>query len=166
MSLWSRKTNAYCELFPNEREFSVTFPSLRKSVPILLVLFLCLFAQTARSQSTFRPQDDPTSTRENAITKSVQEISPAVVGINVTAVQEQRVGPFANDPFFRQFFENDPFYRQFMQRQKYEYPEFRFRIFDFSGRISSHKRPRCRECDESPCDHDGRYKETCNNNRA
>ncbi|MGO9480847.1 MAG: trypsin-like peptidase domain-containing protein [Candidatus Kryptoniota bacterium] len=98
----------------------MTFPSLRKSVPILLVLFLCLFAQTARSQSTFRPQDDPTSTRENAITKSVQEISPAVVGINVTAVQEQRVGPFANDPFFRQFFENDPFYRQFMQRQKYE----------------------------------------------
>ncbi len=74
----------------------------------------------ARSQSTFPPEDDPTSSRTNAITKSVQQISPAVVGINVTAVQEQQVSPFANDPFFRQFFQNDPFYREFMQRQKIE----------------------------------------------
>lgn len=65
-------------------------------------------------------QDDPTSSRRNAITKAVQEISPAVVGINVTAVQEQE-SPFAtNDPFFKQFFQNDPFFNQLFGSQKIE----------------------------------------------
>ena len=64
---------------------------------------------------------DPTSSRRNAITKAVQEISPAVVGINVTAVQEQQVSPFAmDDPFFRQFFRNDPLFNQMFGKQKIE----------------------------------------------
>lgn len=44
-----------------------------------------------------------TDSRDNAITKTVRDISSAVVGINVTEMREYR-DPFANDPFFRQFF--------------------------------------------------------------
>jgi len=49
--------------------------------------------------------DDITSSRENAITRAVKKVSPAVVGINVIQVREyvQR-SPFSDDPFFRQFF--------------------------------------------------------------
>ncbi len=96
------------------------FPSLRKFITKILLVFFCVSAQTALSQSTFPLENDPTSGRANAITNSVKEISPAVVGINVTAVQEQQVSPFANDPFFQQFFQNNPFYQQFMQRQQIE----------------------------------------------
>ncbi|MFZ1081565.1 MAG: trypsin-like peptidase domain-containing protein [Candidatus Kryptoniota bacterium] len=96
------------------------FPSLRKFITKILLVFFCVSAQTALSQSTFPLENDPTSGRANAITNSVKEISPAVVGINVTAVQEQQVNPFANDPFFQQFFQNSPFYQQFMQKQQIE----------------------------------------------
>lgn len=45
------------------------------------------------------------NSRQNAITTAVREVSPAVVGINVTAVREYRVrDPFYNDPFFRGLF--------------------------------------------------------------
>lgn len=48
-----------------------------------------------------------TESRDNAITKTVRDISSAVVGINVTEIREYR-DPFGemfgNDPFFRQFF--------------------------------------------------------------
>jgi len=50
-----------------------------------------------------------TDTRENAITKTVASVSPAVVGINVTEMMEYK-DPFGNmfgdDPFFKQFFGN------------------------------------------------------------
>lgn len=53
--------------------------------------------------------DQITQSRQNAITKTVELVSPAVVGINVIEVREYR-DPFAsffgNDPFFRQFFGN------------------------------------------------------------
>lgn len=46
-----------------------------------------------------------TGTRRNAITAAVAKASPAVVGINVTAIEERQLwNPFADDPFFRQFF--------------------------------------------------------------
>jgi serine protease Do len=51
--------------------------------------------------------DNVTSSRRNAITRAVAKASPAVVGINVTEIREQRVyDPFEgfNDPFFQQFF--------------------------------------------------------------
>lgn len=54
-----------------------------------------------------------TQSRENAITRTVKEVSKAVVGITVTEVREFR-DPFANDPFFRQFF-GDRSYRQEVQ---------------------------------------------------
>lgn len=52
-----------------------------------------------------QPDNSVTVSRQNAITFAVQKASPAVVGINVVQVKEYRYrSPFANDPFFRQFF--------------------------------------------------------------
>ncbi len=86
----------------------------------LFASILCLAPMPAASQPGRSANDDPTSSRQNAITKAVQEISPAVVGINVTAVQEQQ-SPFGmSDPMLRQFFGNDPFFRQFFGSQKVE----------------------------------------------
>ena len=85
---------------------------IRKVIPLLTIL--CL-ASILHAQS-----DDPSASRRTAITRAVKEISPAVVGINVTAVQEQP-GPFStNDPFFRQFFQNDPLFNQLFGTQKIE----------------------------------------------
>ena len=49
-------------------------------------------------------------TRENAITRAVKKVSPAIVGINVEEVREVQdpFSMFDNDPFFRQFFGNRP----------------------------------------------------------
>ncbi len=45
------------------------------------------------------------TSRQNAITRAVKRISPAVVGINVISVREYRTrDPFFNDPFFRSLF--------------------------------------------------------------
>ncbi|MBK8982773.1 MAG: trypsin-like peptidase domain-containing protein [Ignavibacteria bacterium] len=46
--------------------------------------------------------------RETAITRAVQKVSPAIVGINVEEVREVQdpFSMFDNDPFFRQFFGN------------------------------------------------------------
>jgi len=54
-----------------------------------------------------------TDSRDNAITRTVKDISSAVVGINVTEIREYR-DPFGNDPFFRQFF-GDRSYKQEVQ---------------------------------------------------
>ncbi|MBN1637840.1 MAG: trypsin-like peptidase domain-containing protein [Ignavibacteriales bacterium] len=56
--------------------------------------------------------DDIYSSRTNLITKTVEKISPAIVGINVIEIREYR-DPFFNDPFFNQF--NVPTYRQKVQ---------------------------------------------------
>jgi serine protease Do len=59
--------------------------------------------------STSEEEDQISNSRQNAITRTVKMVSPAVVGITVTEVQEYR-NPlsdfFGNDPFFRQFFGN------------------------------------------------------------
>lgn len=50
--------------------------------------------------------DDITNSRKNIITKTVELVSPAVVGINVIEIRQVR-DPFSyffDDPFFRQFF--------------------------------------------------------------
>ncbi len=51
-----------------------------------------------------------TDTRENSITRTVRDVAKSVVGISVTEVREYR-DPFADDPFFRQFF-GDRSYKQ------------------------------------------------------
>lgn len=51
-------------------------------------------------------QDDISNSRRNIITKTVELVSPAVVGINVIEIRQVR-DPFSyffDDPFFRQFF--------------------------------------------------------------
>lgn len=55
-------------------------------------------------------QDDITNSRQTIITKTVAEVSPAVVGINVTEIRQYR-DIFSLDPFFRQFF-GDRVYNQ------------------------------------------------------
>lgn len=53
-------------------------------------------------------QDEISNSRRNIITKTVEKVSPAVVGINVIEIRQYRdpFGSFFDDPFFRQFFGN------------------------------------------------------------
>jgi serine protease Do len=74
------------------------------------------FSQPATMQDKTGQSDDQLhATRQNAITRAVAKNSPAVVGINVTAVQQVTVrDPFSgffNDPFFKPFF-GDRTYKQ------------------------------------------------------
>jgi serine protease Do len=55
-------------------------------------------------------QDAITISRHNAITRTVQEVSPAVVGINVIEIRET----VYRDPF-REFFGDDPFFGPFFR---------------------------------------------------
>ncbi|MEX2116283.1 MAG: trypsin-like peptidase domain-containing protein [Bacteroidota bacterium] len=59
-------------------------------------------------------QDDAASSRQNAITRAVARVSPAVVGINVIEMREYRDPVsrlFGDDPWMRRFF-GDRSYRQ------------------------------------------------------
>ncbi len=53
-------------------------------------------------------------TEKNAITRAIEKVAPAIVGINVEEVREIR-DPFFDDPFFRQFF-GDEFSRKQLVR--------------------------------------------------
>lgn len=59
------------------------------------------------SQTTIKRQTNRQirNSRHTIITNTVQEVSPAVVGINVTEIRKYR-DPLSMDPFFRQFFED------------------------------------------------------------
>lgn len=49
--------------------------------------------------------NDIANSRQNAITKTIKQASPAIVGINVTEIKQiVYQDPFFNDPFFRRFF--------------------------------------------------------------
>jgi serine protease Do len=78
---------------------------------ILSVIFaivagsIVLFAQNV--------SDGISSSRQNAITRAVETVSQAVVGINVIEVREYR-DPFSN------FFGNDPFFNQFFGNRNYK----------------------------------------------
>lgn len=68
----------------------------------------------ASSKASTSQQQDPDKTsnsRRNAITEAVAEVSPAVVGINVTEVRTY------HDPW-SQLFPNDPFFKQFFGEQQ------------------------------------------------
>jgi serine protease Do len=65
-----------------------------------------------RSESAPASQDQINTSRENAITRAVAKVSPAVVGINVIEVRQFR------DPFFDMF--NDPFFRRFFGDRTYQ----------------------------------------------
>jgi serine protease Do len=91
-------------------------PSGVKSVHAADATFDQTFSQAAHTQDKAGQDEDPLHTsRQNAITRAVAKVSPAVVGINVIAVQQVTVrDPFSgffNDPFFRPFF-GDRTYKQ------------------------------------------------------
>lgn len=56
---------------------------------------------------------DITDSRENAITRTVNQVSTAIVGINVTEIREYR------DPF-GDFFGDDPFFKQYFGNRSYK----------------------------------------------
>lgn len=61
-----------------------------------------------RNRST--ANDEISLSRQNAITRAVERISPAVVGINVTSLRQlYGRSPFWRDPFFRNFFDELPY---------------------------------------------------------
>ncbi len=74
-----------------------------------IILFLLCAASLAVSQNK---SEEVSKSRQNAVTQTVEKVSPSVVGINVTEVREYR-DPFAN------FFGNDPFFRQFFGNRNY-----------------------------------------------
>ncbi len=62
-------------------------------------------AEIVSAQEIQRIDADITTSRRNAITRAVKEVSPAVVGINVISIREYRTrNPFFDDPFFRGLF--------------------------------------------------------------
>jgi serine protease Do len=74
---------------------------------IFSLLFLFVQVQNVGAQisdSMEESQAEITSSRENAITRAISEVSPAVAGINVTAIQEYVTSPFFNDPFWNMLF--------------------------------------------------------------
>ncbi|MBU4445467.1 trypsin-like peptidase domain-containing protein [bacterium] len=70
---------------------------------IIHILFLLFLSCTLIAQSGSY-QEDITTSRETAITRAIQKISPAVAGINVTAIQEYVTSPFFNDPLWNMLF--------------------------------------------------------------
>lgn len=75
--------------------------------------FIFLVVILIGSVSSQSVNDDITKSRHNAITRTVDAVSAAVVGINVIEVREYR-DPFAN------FFGNDPFFNQFFGSRNYK----------------------------------------------
>ncbi|MGH2567109.1 MAG: S1C family serine protease [Bacteroidota bacterium] len=69
-------------------------------------------ANYQRTESPTSAQDPVSNSRQNAITRAVASVSPAVVGINVIEVRQFR------DPFFDMF--NDPFFRRFFGDRTYQ----------------------------------------------
>lgn len=94
-------------------------PSGVKSANAADVTFNQAFSQVAHTQDKADQNDDQVHTsRQNAITHAVAKVSPAVVGINVIAVQQVRItDPFSQlfqDPFFKPFF-GDRIYNQLVK---------------------------------------------------
>ncbi len=64
--------------------------------------------KSASYQQITQNNNDITSSRQNIITETVKNVSPAIVGINVIEIRQYRdpFSSFFDDPFFRQFFGN------------------------------------------------------------
>jgi serine protease Do len=68
----------------------------------------------AAYQDKVKLNDEITKARKNILTETVKNVSPAVVGINVTQIRQYQdpFSSFFDDPFFRQFFGNRGRYSQ------------------------------------------------------
>ena len=70
---------------------------------ILLIIFVSI--------SSLQAQEDVLSSRQNALTRAIKKVVPAIVGINVVSIQEYTYSnPFINDEFFSQFFPKQKYY--------------------------------------------------------
>ena len=65
--------------------------------------------RTSNAPAIDRANSEITGSRRNAITRAVEKVSPAVVGINVTEVREMRYRSLMD-----QFFEDDPYFQRYM----------------------------------------------------
>ena len=63
-----------------------------------IILMLWIFSSSLFTQSNIA------NSRKNAITKAIENASPAVASINVTQVQKFSINPFQRDPWFELFF--------------------------------------------------------------
>lgn len=90
---------------------------------VLLILSLQLYLDTRRQllfdavkrQDTTLPQILPDSlhnTRETPITRTIEKVSGAIIGVHVTRLQQYTHDPFFGDPFFNRFFPNNIFRRK------------------------------------------------------
>ena len=68
---------------------------------VILVIILGSYALSAQ---LLQIQEEISNSRENAITRAIDEVSPAVAGINVTAIQQYAASPFVNDPLWNMLF--------------------------------------------------------------
>lgn len=57
-------------------------------------------------------QSELDQSRENAITRAIKNVSPAVASINVTQLRSVRSTPFFQDPFFEYFFPENRYQRK------------------------------------------------------
>jgi serine protease Do len=91
------------------------FRKWHSCIGLLLVAFLAVHCADAQDNSVKRSSsqqpnnaviDDIGSSRQNAITRAVAKVSPAVVGINVTQIlRYSERTPFDEDPFWGWFFQ-------------------------------------------------------------
>jgi serine protease Do len=96
----------YFFIFPNDQEINaatISSDSTNTYIPIT--------ADQRTDSNTLINQS-----RQTVITKTVERVSPAVVGINVTEIRQYVVDPwaryFSNDPFYRHFFGDGVYNRQ------------------------------------------------------
>lgn len=79
---------------------------LKKLKITVITVTLLLISNIYAIDNKDKANNDITNQRRGIITETVRKVSPAVVGINVTEIQQfsDPFSPFSNDPFFRQFF--------------------------------------------------------------
>ncbi len=94
--------------------FKHSFVFLTGFVAALLLVSVCGENQHIEiPEADAQIKESVDQSRHTAITRAVEMVSPAVVGINVTQVKRYvRKSPFADDPFFRNFFPDIPFEKQ------------------------------------------------------
>lgn len=77
---------------------------MKRILKLYVILLLGLICSVDLGAQFKQLQDEITVSRKNAITRAVEQVSPAVAGINVTAIQEYATSPFFNDPLWNMLF--------------------------------------------------------------
>lgn len=73
----------------------------RRFFPVVVLLGWIVSATAAGA--AWRPVPDPANLRDSLIVQIVRHRGPAIVSITAKRLVKQRVNPFPNDPFWRQF---------------------------------------------------------------